>query len=80
MKMKRLHDQFKKEYDFVYQANSEGKTVAGESEAVDYFDEVIVKDKIHLLKGFFEYSGDFIVSDREAAAFTFACDALGLLD
>ena len=73
--MDALANQFSKEYDFLY-ANRDN--VAGYDGAVNYFDEVL--NGTELVKNFVEYRQDFISSDREAAAFAFACDALGYLD
>lgn len=78
--MKELYNEYIKEYNFIYKANSEGKEVAGESEAAAFFDNVILKNYAELLGEFNEHIGDIIMSDREAAAFVFACENLGLLD
>lgn len=78
--MKNLYKEYTKEYEFIYKANVEGKEVAGESEAAAFFDKVILKKHADLLKEFNEYTGDMIMSDREAVAFVFACEKLGLLD
>lgn len=68
--------QFAKEYDFLY---DNGDNVAGYREAVDFFDE-FVKRYGGFVGEFAKYRGDFISSDREAAAFSFALDAIGALD
>lgn len=62
-------EQYKKEYEFLYD------NVAGYKEAVDTFDEFL---KVHqdFVSQFAKYRGDFISSDREAAAFMFALDSL----
>lgn len=65
-----LYKQFKKEYSFLYENND---NVAGYSEAVTAFDKFL-KNKANrlLVCGFVKFRGDFISSDREAAAFMFA--------
>lgn len=72
-----FNDQYKKEYAFLYE---NGDHVAGYAEAVAAFDSDIkaaprFKD---LVRDFVLYRGDFISSDREAAAFEYACEALDL--
>lgn len=52
---------FNDEYKFLYDSNG---TVCGEKEAVKAFDD------------FVKQHGDFISSDREAAAFMFALDSM----
>ena len=64
--------QFGKEYSFLYDNND---NVAGYDEAVKAFDEFAPKHKKFLTE-FADYRQDFIVSDREAAAFMFALDVL----
>lgn len=70
--MEDFHEQYKKEYEFLYDNND---NVAGYREAVDTFDEFL---KVHqdFVSQFAKYRGDFISSDREAAAFMFALDSL----
>ena len=75
-----LHQEYTREYEFLYDNHCKGKEVAGESQATEFFDEVILKEKLELLKEFNTYVGDPIMSDRESAAFVFACEKLGLLD
>ena len=74
MNMKEFAEQFAKEYDFLYENHD---NVAGYDGAVDYFDDIL--NGSELVKNFVEYRQDFISSDREAAAFAFACESLGLL-
>lgn len=64
--------QFKKEYNFLYDHYD---NVAGYYEAVFAFDDFI---KLHrdFVSEFTKYRGDFISSDREAAAFMFALDVM----
>lgn len=65
---------FNKEYEFLYECEDE-KNVPGYEEAVAEFDEFI---KIHgdFVGEFAKFRGDFISSDREAAAFMFALASL----
>lgn len=65
-------EQFKKEYDYLYNARG---YVAGAREAVNAFDKFLTEHK-DFVGEFAKYRGDFISSDREAAAFMFALDAL----
>lgn len=64
--------QFQKEYDFLYGNND---NVAGYGEAVSAFDDFL-KEHNDFVGEFMRYRGDFISSDREAAAFMFALDSL----
>ena len=67
-------NQFNKEYAFLYDHRDH---VAGYSEAVDAFDEFCTNENHAAFVGeFAKYRQDFITSDREAAAFMFALDAL----
>ena len=65
-------DRFNEEYDFLYNAKS---YVAGYNEAVTAFDEFL-KTNNKFVGEFVRYRGDFISSDREAAAFMFALDSM----
>lgn len=67
MNIKEFLDQFNKEYEFLYNHNN----VAGYKEAVTAFDEFLPNHK-EFVGEFVKYRGDFISSDREAAAFMFA--------
>lgn len=68
--MKKLLDDFMNEYILLYSANDR---VAGYSEAVKAFDELLATTEgKKLIQEFVAYRGDFISSDREAAAFMFA--------
>ena len=67
-------EKFEKEYEFLY---DHGDNVAGYREAVSAFDEQIAKQGkgfLSFLGAFADFRGDFISSDREAAAFMFAFD------
>lgn len=70
--IKAFAEQFSKEYDFLYE---NGDNVAGYDEAVDAFDD-FVKDNGEFVGEFAKYRGDFVSSDREAAAFMFALSVL----
>lgn len=72
-----LIEQFNKEYDFLYEVEG---PVAGYSEAVNWFDENQSRpDVAEIRDAFINARGDFISSDREAAAFSFAVEKLGLI-
>ena len=66
--IKTFEKQFKKEYNFLYENDN---NVAGYREAVAAFDEFLSENKNFVCE-FVKYRGDFISSDREAAAFMFA--------
>ena len=71
--LKNLQDQFHKEYNFLY----ENDNVAGYEEAVETFaEDMNNKNFAKLVEDFVQFNGDFISSDREAAAFEFACNTL----
>jgi len=61
-----------KEYEFLYDHNDR---VAGYEEAVDAFDKFVEKHR-DFVGEFVKYRGDFISSDREAAAFMFALESM----
>lgn len=66
--LKRFHE----EYDFLYNNDD---NVAGFDEAMEAFDWAIQDRKFADFVGeFVRYRGDFISSDREAAAFMFALE------
>lgn len=65
--------QFDREYDLLYKSENE---VAGYEEAVNAFDE-FVKTHGDFVGEFAKYRGDYVSSDREAAAFMFALEKLG---
>ena len=65
-------EKFKKEYEFLYDNDDR---VAGYGEAVSAFDGFL-KEHNDFVGEFVRYRGDFISSDREAAAFMFALDSL----
>lgn len=64
---------FDRNYDCLYNANRHGKEVAGQREAAAAFDD-FVKEHRDFVREFVNYRGDFISSDREAAAFMFTLD------
>lgn len=70
--------QFAKEYQFLYDNYDR---VAGYDEAVEAFDEFLATDNGNkFICEYVNYRHDFISSDREAAAFMFAFEALGGYD
>lgn len=66
-------NKFNDNYDFLYDSNAQGSVVAGQREATMAFDN-FVKDHGDFVREFVRYRGDFISSDREAAAFMFTID------
>lgn len=64
---------FDRNYDCLYNANRHGKEVAGQREAAMAFD-YFLKQHGDFVCEFVKYRGDFISSDREAAAFMFTLD------
>lgn len=64
-------EKFEQEYDFLY----DHEYVAGTKEAVEAFDKFL-KDHGDFVGEFAKFRGDFISSDREAAAFMFALDSM----
>ena len=66
--IKTFEKQFQDEYNFLYENDN---NVAGYREAVAAFDEFLKENKNFVCE-FVQYRGDFISSDREAAAFMFA--------
>lgn len=64
---------FDDNYDFLYDANKHNNEVAGQREATASFDD-FVKEHRDFVREFVNYRGDFISSDREAAAFMFTID------
>ena len=76
--IEKFAEQFKKEYEFLYDNYDR---VAGYTEAVDAFDVFIQDEQRAAFVGeFAKYRQDMITSDREAAAFMFALDAMGALE
>ena len=65
-------EKFNEEYAFLYEHDD---NVAGFEEAVQAFDESLLEHPVFVAK-FAEFRGDLISSDREAAAFMFAFDAM----
>ena len=66
--------EFNRQYDFIYEANKQGKYVAGTDEAIEYFDRNRTEKETEILKEFVKFRHDFVSSDREIAAFMFAID------
>lgn len=70
--IKSFMKKFQQEYDFLHENRD---AVAGMQEAVDEFDERMSDEKFAGFVGeFARFRGDFISSDREAAAFMFALE------
>lgn len=70
----RFKQRFDEEYAFLYDHHD---NVAGYDEAVDSFDEFLKSEaNTGFVRQFAAYRGDVVSSDREAAAFMFALDAL----
>ncbi len=68
---------FEKQYDFLYENRD---NVSGYHEALQWFDENSTKQEYqYLVDALVKQRGDFIASDREAVAFAFALEALGML-
>ena len=76
--MEELLNKFNQEYQFLYDNND---NVAGYDETVEAFDTDMKNPEFKkLVQEFVQYRGDFISSDREASAFEFACESLGILN
>lgn len=72
--IERFKQRFDEEYDFLYDHRD---NVAGYSEAVDSFDGFLKNEtNASFVREFAMYRGDVVSSDREAAAFMFALDAM----
>lgn len=70
-------ERFSSNYSFLYDNND---NVAGYEEAVNAFDAMIQKSEQFkkFVGEFVKFRGDFISSDREAGAFMFALEEMGL--
>ena len=64
-------EQFKKEYQFLYHHDN----VPGYDEALEQFDAFAAENP-DFVREFVNFRGDYISSDREAAAFAFALEAV----
>lgn len=72
-----LYREFNKIYDYLYERSD---NVSGFDEAVKWFDENQDRQEYkYLVEALNRQRGDFISSDREAAAFAFALEALMIL-
>lgn len=72
IKIEEFEDRFNKEYDFLYEHDD---NVVGYREAVVAFDKFLEINS-EFVGAFAAHRGDFISSDREAAAFMFALDSM----
>lgn len=67
---------YDEEYDFLYEHYDR---VAGYNEAVRWYDENHTKPEVKVyVEAYMKEVDDFISSDREAAAFAFACETFGI--
>lgn len=71
--IKELYQEFKKEYNLIY--NSDGY-IPRYSDAVKAFDNFLEEDSDDIVCNFVGYRCDYISSDIEAAAFMFALETL----
>ena len=72
-----LYRAFNKQYDFLY---SKKDNVSGYHEALQWFDDNSTKKEYkYLIDALNRQRGDYITSDREAVAFAFALESLGVL-
>lgn len=71
----RILEQFKSEYDFLY---NNMDCVVGSEEAMEFAEEFIGNKKnMKLVKGLIEASGSYFISDRELTALGFALAECG---
>lgn len=75
--METLLNKFNQEYQFLYDNKD---NVCGYREAVEAFDyDMQTSEEFKkLVQDFVKYRNDMISSDREAGAFEFACESLGI--
>jgi hypothetical protein len=66
---------FNETYNELYERKD---AVKGMQEAVQTFDRFLAEHKTPVAE-FVRFRGDFISSDREAAAFVYTCQAFGLI-
>lgn len=66
-----FNEKFKEQYEFLYEAESGGMSVAGYYDAIEA-GETFVHQHNEFVAEFIRYRRDFISSDREIAAFMFA--------
>lgn len=79
---KKILKKFGENYDFIYDAQVEGKEVAGYHDALNYFDDMMDNNTffVDFIRKLVDIRGDFFSSDREIVALMFALEDLGLLD
>lgn len=70
-KVETLLEQYHKEYEFLYDADVNGRHVEGTRKAMSLGDELL-NDRNPVVKELCQLMEDFILSDREVAAFGFA--------
>lgn len=68
--MERLGREFMHMYQYLYDADVEGREVAGYASAMAYGDQLI-NEHHPVIKQFAQYREDVLSSDREVAAFGF---------
>lgn len=69
---------FEDDYKRMYNLKHGGEELAGYAEAVKAFDDFLFTDG-DFVRDFIAYRGDFISSDREAAAFMFALSGVAVM-
>ena len=74
--LEKISNKMNKEYEFLYEHKD---NVPNYKEAANSFDSFSKKNK-RFVGEFIKFRGDFITSDREAAAFMLALDDLGMLN
>lgn len=78
--MDKFLKEYNKQYGFLYSSNRQGLTVAGEKDALYYFNNCMTNKDKQILKEFSMYKMDILSSDREAIAFIFTLDTMDLID
>lgn len=72
--MRAFTEEYRKQYDFIYEVEGKGGQVAGSREALDYFENDKTEEETEILVRFANHRGDFVSSDREVIAFMFTID------
>ena len=68
--IKTFAKKYKENYDFLY----EHDFVAGQDEAMDYYDTSLTPIQKEVRNRLCEYLNDILISDRECSAFVFTLD------